>query len=403
LYPRPFWAVPAGDHLASNRMPGTELVNVPFVAALFWLKPSVVPAALTAATLTAATVGFLFLAFRRLAAPRLAVICTLTAAFGTSLWTISSAEVWPHTVDALCLSLAMYALARNRPLWAGAALSVAITARPHMAVVALVLGLTLGWATRSWRAIVAVGGPATAGLAGVVLWNDLVFGHLSVSGGYPSYASDNLTGKTGNNIDGLLANVAGFFVSPQRGLFVFFPLAVLLVVGARAAWRHAAPWVRCMAVAGVAYSLVQLKINSFSGGDAFYGYRLATELVICTAPLAVVAVSSWVLQREWRWRLGRSLAAASVGLQAVGAFAFDIPQSSKGSTPWRRSPILDAVLARPLPAVALLLATIGVSVWLLQRAPSGLGSPAAADGRIALRIPVPRAEQTVPRLERLRP
>lgn len=387
LRPHLVWTVPgAGDHLASNRMPGLELVNVPFVALLYWLGPSWIPGALTAATLTASTAGFIFLVFRRLATMRMALAAAAVMAFGTSLWSVASTEVFPHTVDAFCLALAMYALSRERHLLAGVALGIAVVARPHMAVVALVVGLGLGVSNRSWRNLLAIGVPASIGLGLVVGWNTLVFGEPSIGGGYASYVTSNLTNSSPTNGGGisLVTNLLGFLFAPNRGLFLFLPLAGLLLFGMRRAWRNAALWVRLIAVAGVAYSLVQLKINRFDGGVTFYGYRLATELVVCAAPLGLLAVTSWVTEWEWRRRLARSLAGISVGLQAVGAVAFNA-RYTHAVDPWRESGIRVALIARPLPASILLLSTAVISVWLLQKRPAGrevvrrlLGGRAAA-------------------------
>jgi hypothetical protein len=399
LDPRVYWAVPSGDHLVSNRMPGTVLVNLPFVALLYWLGPSLVPSALTAAFLTAAAVGVLFLVFRRLTDQRSAVLATAVMALGTSLWTIAAAEAWTHTVDALCLALAMYAMSRGRPLWAGIAFAAAITARPHVAVVALVLGIGLAIAGRSLRPMLAVGIPSAIGLAAVIGWNGLVFGGTSVTGGYDSYVSTNLTETSGSSTSFLASNFLGFLFSPQRGLFVFLPIAALLLFGMRAGWREAAPWVRLMALGGVAYTLVQLRINGY-GGDAFYGYRLATELVVCTAPLAVLACRSWVAARSWRVQLGAVLAVLSIGLQAVGAFAFDLPRSSSAAAPWRSSPILDAFNARPALAFLVLLVTL-CGMLLAQRRtmpkPSGMvrSTPSAGKVRSASRSGLLRSRANI--------
>ncbi len=372
LQPRPYWSVPAiHDHLVSNRTPGVEFVNVPMVALLFWLGPSVTPMAITAALMTAATAGFLFLAFRRLATARTALVATGVMAFGTSLWSVASAEVFPHTVDALCLSAAFYALSRQRTALAALAVAAAIPARPHVATVALVLGVGLAWSHRSWRPLFVVGIPATIALAGVVAWNHLLYGHASVGGGYASYVENNLTSTSSSGVRFLATNLAGFLFSPQRGLFVFLPVGLVLLLGVRAAWREAPPWVRLAALGGVAYTLVQLKLNLFDGGRNFYAYRLATELVVCAAPLGVVAVTAWVRKADWRLRLTRSAAAASVGLQAIGAFAFRLLYASP-SEPWHRWPVRDALASRPAVALFLLLLTAVVCGWLLQRQPTGL-------------------------------
>jgi hypothetical protein len=370
MNPRPAWSVPAiHGHMVSNRMPGVELVNVPLVAMFWWLGPSVVPMALTAATMTAATVAFLYLTFRRLVSTRLAFAATLVAAFGTSLWTVASAEVFPHTVDAFCIAVTMYALSRERIWLAGLAVAAAIPARPHMAAVALVVGVGLSWVKRSWRPLLVVGVPATLGLTGLFAWNYMLYGHASISGGYASYVVNTLTTTSASSSSGglvwYLVNIAGFLVSPQRGLFVFLPVAVVLLFGVRRAWRVAPAWVRIMAVGGVAYSAIQLHVNRFDGGQNFYAYRLATELVVCTAPLLVLATAHWAVETERRMRLTRALAAVSIGLQAVGAFAFTLADVSP-SRPWHASPVLDALSARPAVAMFLLLATVAVSLRFLR-------------------------------------
>lgn len=371
MRPRPYWSVLSGDHFASNRMIGLQVVNIPMVALLYWMGPSVVPGALTAAAITAGTVAFMFLVFRRLAAPWLAYAATGVLAFGTSLWSVASTEVFPHTVDAFCLALVMYALVRERHLLAGMAFALAIPSRPHVAVIALMVGVGLAWSSRSWRWLLAIGIPAAASLALTVEANNLLFGQFSIAGGYAPYVENNLTSTSDGAAHMLLINIAGFLVSPKRGLFVFLPLAVVLLPGVRLAWSRSDAWIRVMALGGVAYSLVQLRVNRFDGGNRFYGYRLATELVICMAPLALVAARSWALEVPLRVRLMRSAAAASVGLQAIGVFGFTLAYTT-ASDPWRGSGILDGLAKRPVPTFVLLLATLAVSAWLLQKSPSGL-------------------------------
>jgi hypothetical protein len=329
-----------------------------------------IPGAITAASMTAATVGLLFLVFRRLVSLRSALLSTGLMAFGTSLWTVAAAEVWPHTVDAFCLALTAYALSRRRWWIAGLALGLGVVARPHIAVIALVVGLGLGWSMRSMRPVFGVGLPASAGLVFVELWNSSIYGTASVSGGYAGYVQANLTQTGGSSIGFIATNVAGFLVSPQRGLFLFLPLGVLLLFGSRTAWRCAEPWMRTLAAGGVAYTLVQLKINRFDGGDAFFGTRLSTELVVCLAPLAVIWLRTWVLGHNLRTRMTRALAALSVTIQAIGALAFSLPYGS-ASNPWHASPIWDAATARPLTTIALTWCGLVAAVWLFQREPVG--------------------------------
>src|SRR5437870_933417 len=95
----PYWSIHSGSHLVSNRTPGVILVNAPAYLFLYFLGPVPLGGAITAAVLTAGTVATLYLVVRRLGSPDIALATALVAAFGTSLWSIASAEIWTHTVD----------------------------------------------------------------------------------------------------------------------------------------------------------------------------------------------------------------------------------------------------------------------------------------------------------------
>ena len=365
----PYWTVHGAGHLVSNRTPGVILVNVPVYLLLFFLGPVPLGGALTAAMLTAATVATLFVVARRLASPNVALGVALVAAFGTSLWSVASAEIWTHTVDALCLALAMLLLARNRYLAAGAVIGISSMARPHLVVVAAVLGLYLSFHHRSLRPAIALGAGSGPGFAALLLLNRAVYGRWTISG-YAGYVTQNLTGGSstgGAGHTGLLAmveqylsNIAGFLFSPLCGVLLYLPIALLVVVALRPAWRAAPAWCRGILLGGVAYSLVQLKINSYVGGAAFYGYRLATELVICACPMAVFAYTRWADQQQWRIRTVKSLAIASVVIQAVGVTSYDIAASAPVK-PWA-SDFLAAFTNKPLLAAAILIGGISAAV-----------------------------------------
>jgi hypothetical protein len=337
----PYWSVHAGGHLVSNREPGVILANVPAYLILYPLGPVALGGALTAAVLTAATVATLYVVVRRLGSPDVALATALVAAFGTSLWSIASAEIWTHTVDALCLALAMLFLTRSGYLAAGAIIGVSAMARPHLIVVAAVLGLYLAFHRRSPRPAVAVGVGGAPGFASLLLLNHAVYGSWTLSG-YGSYVTQNLTTSGGAAAHGgawasaghYLSNATGFLLSPLCGLLLYLPIALLLIAGLRPAWRAAPAWCRGMLLGGVAYTLVQLKINSYVGGAAFYGYRLATELVVCACPLAVFAYTQWGAQTLWRTNAAKSLAVASVVIQAVGVTLYPIARSAPVK-PWR--------------------------------------------------------------------
>ena len=108
-------------------------------------------------------------------------------------------------------------------------------------------------------------------------------------------------------------NHLGFWVSPDRGLFVWTPVVLLLLPALVRSWRSLPDWSRALAMGGLAYTLVQLTFNRFSGGDIFYGYRLGLELLAAVTP--ALALSSPALGS-----LGRRLVGPVLGLQLFVIF-----------------------------------------------------------------------------------
>jgi len=108
-----------------------------------------------------------------------------------------------------------------------------------------------------------------------------------------------------------------------------------------------------MLLGGMAYTLVQLKINSYVGGAAFYGYRLATELVVCALPLTVFAYKEWAVRRPWRVVTTKTLAVAAIVVQAVGVTCYDMAASAP-IKPWP-SDFVAAFAHRPLVATAIVI------------------------------------------------
>ena len=368
----PYWTLWAHGHLVSNRMMGVILPSVPAYAALAFLGPSRIPAALTAVILAAATVATLLLVLRRLASDRLAIAATAVLALGTSMWTINSAEIWTHTVDGLAIAVAAYAFTRQRYLLAGLAFGIGLTARPHVVLIAAVVGLWIGWRARTWRPpllMAAAGAPWVALLIG---WNTLVYGHPSLAGGYPS-ATSRLGSIQGSTSAGLVhevgtyaANLAGFLFSPLCGLVLYLPLVVVLIFGGRTGWRHSPDWARGLLLGGVVYTLAQLEINGFTGGSAFYGYRLASELVLCAVPFALVTYRTWAHPVLRRRRTTHALAVLSTGIQATGAFLYSVGRADSDGAPWQVSKYLGALLWHPVAGTMMFTATVLACLWVLN-------------------------------------
>jgi hypothetical protein len=315
------WFHQLGDHVVTNRSMGAILAGLPIALLLSWtgLSPEHLNA-LNAAVMTGATVATISLVLRRLVSDRLAIAATVTVGFGTSLWTVAASETWPQTADALYLSLALLALSRGRYGWAGVALAPAIMTRPHLALVALVLGIGLTISERRVRPLLAIGVPTSLGMGALVCWNHWMFGAWSVGGAYTGHEQRITTVPDSFSV--LIAwaqNAAGAFVSPGCGLFLFAPIAGLAVWWILAARQSAPAWAWWAFLGGAAYQAVQLYLNAFHGGGGFFGNRLVIEFVVLATPLAVATYAAWSQQSAARRLLTGALAAYGVALHATGA------------------------------------------------------------------------------------
>ena len=112
---------------------------------------------------------------------------------------------------------------------------------------------------------------------------------------------------------------AGFDLS--RGLFVWSPFVLILLLGVRTGWRAAPSWARGAAVGGLIYFLIQMKANRYSGGGGFTGYRYPLEPLMAAAPLLVYVFREWVTVNRLRQRVFVFTALSAVALQTVAVFA----------------------------------------------------------------------------------
>jgi hypothetical protein len=251
------------------------------------------------------------------------------AAFGTSLWSVAAAEYLPHGVDVMWITAAMLALRSRRDVVAGLFLAAAITTRPHLAVVALVLGVGAAVHHRP-RSLLSVGVPSTIGLLALMSFNWWVYGAFNIQGGYTDYVAAPLSDQALTGIDNAayLGNLAGALVSGSRGVLVLSPFLILLLPGLRRAWSAAPWWARWGAVAGCAYMLVQMRIQNgeegFLGGGLIYSYRYPIEFLCLTAPLLAASWRSWTDLTRRRRTAFLVLAALSLWTHAIGALLYDI-------------------------------------------------------------------------------
>lgn len=309
----PFQAV-AHPPLEPARLFG---INDPTVPPVETSIPPIWPATLSAVVVTAAacaTIGRIAieLGFET----RQAVVVGIVSGIATGAWSITSNMSWTHGPAMLAIALGMFASARGRWLLAGVAFGAGVLTRPHLAVIALAVGVLVGWARRSWRPVVMVGAGSGLGLALLLAYNRYIWEAGTVTGGMGDGFQSNVASP---NVLDWFVNVALGLVALDHGLLPWAPFLLVLVP---AAWRLRADipdWAWAGTVGGVAYLLIQWKANRYSGGDGFHAYRYPLEALAACAPVLVAGLKDPVLrERRWHLALVATVGAAIAG-QAVGA------------------------------------------------------------------------------------
>lgn len=288
------WLVESSNgHMVIARMPGAIFPAVPFYAALnndpdpadfeIWVG------GVAASVVTALSGLFLFLTFRSKFTDGVALGATGSFLIATPVWSVGANALWTHNLTLLAVALSMFYTSRERWCMAGFALAVGIISRPHLAIIAAALGLFIGWKRRELRIIAKVGLSSAVGLLVLVLWNKFVFDSWSIAGGYAGGVGEKLEASPGSGILYHIANVIGLLFAPDRGLFIWTPALLVLIPSMLSNWRSLSDCGKAFAIGGLAYTLLQLRVNDFRGGQGFYGYRLSLELLLCLLPAALHA------------------------------------------------------------------------------------------------------------------
>ena len=358
-----FIGVAPNGHVVGMRMAGPVIAGIPFYLALN-RSPDVadfsrVPGGLASAALTAGAVLLLFLALRPRVGTRVSLGTAVMFAFGTPTWSVSANMLWTHPVTQLGLAGAAYAASRGKWWLAGSFVGIGMMGRPHLALVAAVLGIGLAWAERSIRPLFALAAPSACSLALLLVWGRWMFGVWSLEGGgYGGKVAAAAGGFHGNDEWSgrwaQLTNYLGFLVAPDRGFLVWTPIVLLLVPALLRGWRSIPTWSKLLALGGLVYTAVQLRINYFPGGDGFYGYRHGLELLTCVTPMLALTF-------PWTGSAARRLlpvvGALQVGAIGLGAVSetFLLPLDDV----WSDNSLVAAF--RTVPGVA----GVWMALWLL--------------------------------------
>jgi hypothetical protein len=308
------WLYTVDGRDVTNRLPGTIFWGAPFYALIGPSgSPAIYPSALAAVVGSAIAIGLAFALCCRVASRRQALVAALGLAFATGTWTVSAKELWTHGPAQAAVLLTLLCYSQRRWLLAGIPAGFAILIRPHLGVVAVVLGVAAAVRERSLRPLL-IGVGSALGLWILLLYNHAVWGRWTVLGGYADSAP-----ASGHAVAEFGVGIVGTFVSPERGVLVMTPALLLLLPGCHAAWRVAPWWVRSAAVSGIAYVVVQIWASRFSGGDGFYSYRTPLEGLTLCVPLLTIAWREWTSTTRVRQTAFAGLAAASVALHAFGS------------------------------------------------------------------------------------
>jgi hypothetical protein len=280
----------------------------------------------SAALLAALTGIALFQLLGMLGLDRVALLTTIIACLGSTLWAVGSQALWQHGPVALALTLALALLVparvgRVRLLLAGAATGIIFSARPQNIVLALPIALWVVWKYRR-QAIWFLPPPVVLG-AVVVAINYWYFG--TATGGYReieplALQSHNISGYWTAD---LIGGAAGTLLSPSHGLFIFSPWTALALACLPATRANIARWplVRVAVWSLVPFFILLSAFAAWWAGWSF-GPRYCTDVIPLFAVLLGFALA-WSRQR-CRPVFAAFLAAGafSIAIELLGAFCF---------------------------------------------------------------------------------
>ena len=277
-------------------------------------------AKLSASLLAAISVAVVFLTAHRLTGPREAFWVAVIYGFCTSTWAISSQGLWQVAVSQPFLAFSLYAFVRVREnppdelRWlalAGLFLAVAVAARPPNAVPAIVMSLYV-LQTRPHGVHVFSAAPiviATTLFAHNLYWYDTPFG---------GYAATSVGGTMETPS---LTSLGGLLVSPSRGLFVFSPVLLFAMPGARRSMRDRGDPLGAYCLAAIASLVALYSAWRYWHGHHAWGYRHLIDTLPFFAVLITLGIRS-VLDSAAARRGLIAAATFSCAVQIVGAFNY---------------------------------------------------------------------------------
>lgn len=296
---------------------------------------------LCASLVAAMSAALLYRLLRRRASLSVALLLTFSYAFGTTTWMIGSQALWQHGLAELLVVATLLLLTGTctgpRVVAVGLLCGLIAGNRPPDAILAAALGAYgLYWAGRRRAVLLAVSAALPMGL--VLLYN-LGLAE-NIAGAYGR------TGRPAFFQHDLLSGLGGLLFSPARGLFVFSPFLLFLVL----AWRLPVAD-RGLALAMRIAVLLQLVLYAKTDWRTgiYWGPRYFTDIL----PILVWMLAPVVASLR---AVGRALFLLAVGaavvFEAVGAFWYDGAGDGfiLSGWEWRNAPFVAALRHGPAPA-----------------------------------------------------
>ncbi len=350
-------------HTVITRAPGVVVLGLP----AYWLSQpdsmTVLPASITAAALIALAVLFMFLALRTVLRRRWALWAAVAFGFTTPVWSVAADGIWPHTLTVLGISILAWSAATQRWWVMGIGGALMLSARPNAAVIVAVLGLALAWRARRLGIAVRVGTPGVVALVMLSAWTHWVYGSWSPT---PLFGAGAFADVHNSIFD--VGNQFAMWIAPDRGIFVYTPVLLVILPTLVRRWRVLPDWTRILLLAGLGYTLAHASMAGFTGGDPIYGYRYGLEFVACAAPAFAVAAGQL---RGLAQRLLVPVLALQFVIILVGAV--DEQSALPSTRAWVDNAFLQALVdnSPALPAFGVLVVVVALLVERRVRRRSG--------------------------------
>ncbi|MFL6193170.1 MAG: hypothetical protein ACJ75H_03280, partial [Thermoanaerobaculia bacterium] len=312
---------------------------------------------LSASLVAALSAALLYLLLRRRAAAPIALLLTLAYAFGTTTWVISSQALWQHGMAELLVIGALLLLTAQctapRALAAGLLIGLIAANRPPDVILAAVLGAYgLFWAGRRAALLVAA---AALPMGLVLLYNLGVADHFA--GGYGR------VGKATFFQHDPLSGLGGLLFSPTRGLFVFSPFLLFLVLAWRRLPRDRGERGLTLALSAAVVLQLLLYAKADWRGGISWGPRYMTDLL----PVLLWMLAPVVVALRGFGRTVFLLAVGvAVAIEAIGAFWYtgetdnaifavaSGPEQMRAAWDWRNAPFVASLQKGLAPAELLI-------------------------------------------------